>query len=116
MTRRGAYTPKATKEYEEYVRLCYKQQCGDTYFGEKSISIFAIAYVTPLKKFKKSEKEAALKNETRPTSKPDTDNIMKGVLDALNAVAFADDRYIYELHIIKKYDSNPRVEVTISDE
>ena len=60
VTRRGTYTPKATEEYEQYVRLSYQQQCGNTYFGEEPISISAVAYVTPLKKFKKAEKEAAL--------------------------------------------------------
>ena len=39
---------------------------------------------------------------------------MKGVLDALNGIAFEDDRYIYDLHIVKRFDSSPRIEVTIT--
>lgn len=114
VTRHGTYTPKATVEYERYVRLCYQQQCGQTYFGTQSIAVSAVAYVKPPTKLRKKEKEAALNNEFPPSSKPDTDNIMKGILDALNGVAFEDDRYIYDLHIVKKFDINPRVEVIIT--
>ena len=114
VTRYGAYTPKATVEYENYIKRCYQEQCGETFFGERSIAVSAIAYVTPLKKYRKAEREAALRNEFCPSSKPDTDNIMKGVLDALNGVAFKDDRFIYDLHIVKKFDINPRIEVKIT--
>lgn len=114
VTRHGTYTPKATVEWENYIKNCYRQQCPDIYFGEESIKISAVAYVTPLKKYKKAETKAALANEFHPSSKPDTDNIMKGVLDALNGVAFSDDRYIYDLHIIKRFAENPRIEVVIS--
>lgn len=114
VTRHGTYTPKETVEYENFIRKCFQQQCPDVFFGTKSISINAVAYVTPLKKYRKAETAAALANEFHPTSKPDTDNIMKGVLDALNGVAFEDDRYIYDLHIVKRFAADPRIEVTIT--
>ena len=41
---------------------------------------------------------------------------MKGVLDALNGVAFEDDRYIYDLHIVKRFAETPRIEVTITSD
>ena len=116
VTRHGTYTPKRTVEYENTVRKCFQQQCPDVFFGTKSISIEAVAYVTPLKKYRKAETAAALANQFHPTSKPDPDNIMKGVLDALNGVAFEDDRYIYDLHIVKKFSDNPRIEVTITSD
>ena len=115
ITKFGVYTPKQTKAYEEYIKECYRQQC-DVYFEDKSIYIDAIAYVEPLKQYRKAETKAALANEFHPTSKPDTDNIMKAVLDALNGIAFADDRYIYDLHIVKKFDVYPRIEVTIESD
>ena len=89
VTRHGTYTPKATVEYENYIRKCFQQQCPDVFFGTKSISIDAIAYVTPLKKYRKAETAAALANEFHPTSKPDTDNIMNKFYsskDGLNGI------------------------------
>ena len=116
VTRRGTYTPKRTVEYENHIRECFKQQCPDVFFGTKSIRIDAVAYVAPLSKYRKAEKLAALANEFHPTNKPDTDNIMKGVLDALNGVAFEDDRFIYDLHIVKRFSDTPRIEVTITSD
>ncbi len=49
--------------------------------------------------------------------KPDADNIGKIVLDALNGLAYQDDRQIDRLTVNKKYvgsdDEQPRVEITI---
>lgn len=39
----------------------------------------------------------------RPDKKPDADNILKAVLDALNGVAYEDDRQVVEVLCIKKY-------------
>lgn len=116
VTKHGAYTPTSTVEYENYVRTCYEQQCPDIYFGQQSIKVSAVAYVTPLKKYKKQERLDALANLTHPRSKPDVDNIIKAVLDALNKVAFDDDYYIYELHIVKKFTDEPRLEISIVTE
>ena len=65
--------------------------------------------------FKKAEKEAALRGEIKPTGKPDADNILKAILDALNEFAYDDDRYIYKVTIERIYDENPRTEVRIKD-
>lgn len=116
VTKRGTFTPKSTVEYECYVRTCYQQQCPDVYFGENAIKVSAVAYVTPLKQLKKADKQACLDNKTHPSSKPDADNILKGIMDALNEFAFADDRYIYAVNIVKRFSAEPRVEVTIATE
>ena len=50
-----------------------------------------------------------------PTKKPDTDNIAKAILDALNGVAYYDDAQVVELHVVKKYSDEPRAEVMIID-
>lgn len=110
------YTPAKTKAYENFIKGCYIEQCGDVCFGEKSIILDIKAYVPPLSKFKKAEKEAALRGELKPTAKPDADNLLKAILDALNELAYADDRYIYKVSIERIYSSRPRTEVTISDE
>jgi Holliday junction resolvase RusA-like endonuclease len=48
-----------------------------------------------------------------PTKKPDIDNVVKSIFDALNKVAFNDDTQIISLSVRKFYSEHPRVEVTI---
>lgn len=48
------------------------------------------------------------------TKKPDSDNIIKIVLDGLNKVAYHDDAQICKLSFEKKYSEIPRVEVKIN--
>lgn len=42
------------------------------------------------------------------TMKPDADNLIKGVMDALNGYAWEDDNRVYEVrHLVKTYDATP---------
>lgn len=59
------------------------------------------------------DQEAALAGAIRPTSRPDGDNSLKIVQDALNKIVWCDDSQIVDARVIKRYDSQPclRVEV-----
>ena len=50
-----------------------------------------------------------------PTKKPDADNIIKIVLDAMNNFAFKDDTQVTKLEIEKKYDNTPRIYIKIEE-
>lgn len=46
----------------------------------------------------------------------DIDNLIKPVLDALNGIAYLDDRLVIALHAFKKFDKeNPRFEIEITE-
>lgn len=45
--------------------------------------------------------------------KPDCSNVQKGVEDALNTVAFPDDKAICITHVEKRWSQQPRCEVTV---
>jgi len=51
----------------------------------------------------------------RPTKRPDTDNLAKICLDALNGLAYKDDSWIVDLYVSKYYSRTPRVEITIKE-
>ena len=51
--------------------------------------------------------------EEYPTKKPDIDNIVKNILDALNVMAWADDAQVVSLIVSKVWSDNPRVEVVV---
>ena len=53
--------------------------------------------------------------EIRPMKKPDNDNIVKVVQDALNQIAYRDDVQIVDCQLRKFYSENPRVVVTIQE-
>lgn len=57
-----------------------------------------------------------LQGKILPTKKPDCDNIAKIICDALNGVAYKDDKQIVQLLVSKVYSVEPFVLVTISDE
>jgi len=59
-------------------------------------------------------RDAALRGEIRPTSRPDTDNYVKAALDAINAIAVADDSLVVELAAEKRYAPVPRLTITIT--
>ncbi len=51
----------------------------------------------------------------KPTVKPDCDNTIKAILDALNGVAYKDDSAVTDLVFYKRYTTgDPYVEVTLT--
>ena len=61
----------------------------------------------------KAAKARMLEDRLRPTKKPDVDNIIKIVLDALNNTAWHDDAQVTDVICEKHYGIIPRVEVTV---
>jgi Holliday junction resolvase RusA-like endonuclease len=49
------------------------------------------------------------------TVKPDADNILKLGLDALNGVAYADDKQVISCECIKAYAETPQMVITVSE-
>lgn len=73
------------------------------------------AYFEIPKSTSKKKKDLMLKNILRPTKKPDMDNIIKIIADALNKIAYYDDKQIIECSIRKYYSDKPRVKIDISE-
>ena len=46
--------------------------------------------------------------------RPDVDNLIKFILDALNGLAYKDDAAVVEIHSIKKWDNDPKNEGSTS--
>ena len=95
-------TPEQTKSYEELIRWSYKAS-GGKYLGDKPIEISIRAYYAIPQSFSRVKREQALQGEIRPMTKPDTDNIIKVVLDALNGVAYYDDKQVISVSCDKWY-------------
>lgn len=114
VTRNGTYTPRKTKDYEKLVKYSFRNQYkGQALQGALKIRIDFYMYIPK----NTSKKRRKLKNdkEILPTKRPDFDNLTKSITDALNGLAFEDDKQIVEAHIYKYYSDVPRAEITIQE-
>ncbi len=105
-TRQGhAYTPKQTADYEKQIRQAYITAGGEMISDTAPILICITAC------FKKAKSNKM----TEPTLKPDSDNIAKIVCDALNGIAYKDDKQIISLTVDKVWadDGIERVEIDV---
>lgn len=117
-TRSGhTYTPDSTRAYEALVRACYAEQVHGEPFakGVPLVVTIECRFGVPLSDSVK-KRQAKLCDLILPTKKPDTDNIVKAVLDALNGAAYHDDSQVTTLHVYKRYGIAPCVKVWISKE
>ena len=96
------YTPKQTSEYEKLVKASYMAVSKMFFKKDIPLEIDITAFFSG----KYSDSGWA-------TKKPDSDNIIKIVLDGLNKVAYYDDAQICKIHFEKRYSEIPRVEVKI---
>jgi len=97
------YTPKETVEYENLVRLSW-MNTPDAKKLDGKIRATVLAYFKIPKSV--SKKKHAEMLDAPYASKPDTDNIAKSILDALNGIAYDDDSQIVELHVYKTYSDD----------
>jgi Holliday junction resolvase RusA-like endonuclease len=111
-----SYTPDKTVAYEELVRQRFLATANGERFGDDTeISAHIFAHYAVPKSASKKKKAAMLADEIRPMKKPDTDNIAKIVLDALNGIAYKDDSQVVFLQVEKGYAENGSVVVALVD-
>lgn len=109
------YTPAQTKNYENWVKLSFINQYPNFKPLENELAVNIKAYFEIPKSVSKKKREQMLSGNIRPTIKPDLDNIAKSVLDALNGLAYLDDKQIVFLKVEKFYDVSPRVELMVEE-
>ena len=107
------YTPTKTKDYESLIEQYFLLKYPRFKQIEQRTKVSIIAYFDIPKSTKKSDIEGMLNNEISPTKKPDIDNIVKIVLDAMNKFAFKDDTQITKLEVEKKYGNEEKIVVNI---
>lgn len=109
-----AYDPKKSRDYKDYVKLAAADKAPSKLFEGPLVLVVKVYRPMPkaFSKKKAAEAEAGL---IRPITKPDTDNYLKGIKDALNKVIWVDDSQIVDEYVSKWYSDRPRVEVSISE-
>lgn len=113
--RKITYTPKQTTQYEKLVRASYTAVSKMFFEKDTPLIISIIALFSIPKSVSKKLKNSMLKGDILPTKKPDSDNIIKIILDALNGVCYHDDAQICSVHFEKKYAEIPVTKITIKE-
>lgn len=109
-----AYDPAKSKDFKKYVQLVAAQNRPEQLLTGP-IAMKVVIYKSTLKSFSKKKIEAAERGDLRPLTKPDVDNYVKGIKDALKSIVWKDDSQVVELHISKYYSSSPRIEISIQE-
>jgi Holliday junction resolvase RusA-like endonuclease len=113
-TKQGhTFTDKGTKQGESNVLACYASACGMHAPHEGSVALSIVAADPVPTSRPKWWQAAALDGSMRHTKRPDLDNALKLVMDALNGVAYKDDSQIDRIEAVKRYGTKPGVFVTL---
>lgn len=107
------YTPQETENYENKVRFFYITSCKKFKFADGPLAVSIKCYFPIPKSTSKKQRALMLEGKVPHTKRPDTDNCIKCVLDSCNGLAWTDDSQVAELHAVKLYSDEPRVEVEI---
>ncbi|HVI65217.1 MAG TPA: RusA family crossover junction endodeoxyribonuclease [Bradyrhizobium sp.] len=113
-TRRGMmYTPAKTRRYEAHGRLAAQLAMdGQPPIGTPCRAEITIDLPVP-QSWPQKRWDAALRGDTRPTTRPDADNYIKSALDSINEIAVTDDSLVVELVAVKRY-AVPQLTITIA--
>lgn len=107
------YTPKKTKDFEDKIALCYRK--NSNHKSDKALRLKIFAYREIPKSTTKKLKQWLLEKVFLCTVKPDIDNIIKVVLDALNNVAYNDDIQVCQLVIMREYAENECLKICVEE-
>jgi Holliday junction resolvase RusA-like endonuclease len=113
ITRQGhAFTPAKTVNYEALVKQIFAAKYPGFIPIPGPVRMILSIYLMESKETQRKLKKGI---KGYPTIRPDLDNIFKICADALNGLAYVDDKQIVSVYAEKKYSLRPRVEVIVAE-
>lgn len=117
--RRGAftvaYTPEKTASYENLVKIKAHAAMNGRMPITGPVQALISLFVAPPASWSEKKKQQALSGLIYPTTKPDIDNVIKGIFDAMNEIIWKDDKQAVGLTVIKRYAESAKACVTVSE-
>ena len=109
------YTPEKTREYERRIAAKAKQAMSSQGFAPltEPVDLELMIWQEIPRSWPEWKRQAALRADIAPTTKPDASNVLKSVEDACNGIVWMDDCQITHCKIICRYDSEPGIYVTV---
>jgi len=99
---------------KEKVTECMSKVKKPLYERYEPIRVQVIFYMQIPKSI--SKKKSLLMRGKPHTKKPDSDNLVKAVLDAMNGIVYYDDGQIFNLTVSKFYSDKPRTIIEVTNE
>lgn len=109
-----AYDPQKSRDYKQVVRMAALDACPQRMLGPLVMTVDIYRGIP--KSWSKVKQHAAERGIIKPILKPDVDNYVKAIKDALNGVCYVDDSQVVVLMISKYYSREPRVEIVIEED
>ena len=104
VTSRGTFTPEKTVQAERLIAW----ECKKAMSGRKPLDGAVYLAVEARFPYPKSWSEKRAIETYWHVAKPDADNLLKVVGDALNKIAWRDDAQVVEVHVRKRYTHDKR--------
>ena len=104
------YNDETYTQYKQAIQLAYKAIHGTTPTENPIFMKLEFFYQIP-KSWSKKKKESAKWH----ISRPDSDNLVKGIMDALNGIAYRDDSQVCFLQVRKQYAQFDGVKIEIEE-
>lgn len=113
-----AYDPAKSKDYKDYVRLAAVSEMKGRAPFDGALALSVRVYRSIPKSFSKKKQALAEAGIIKPITKPDMDNYIKGIKDALKSVCWKDDSQIvtYREPFGKFYSETPRIEIEVMED
>lgn len=107
------YLPAQSAREQSNIRKFAHDAMGDRPILDGPIDLRIVAFLAIPRSWSKTAQSLALADKLRPTGKPDADNVLKGVEDAMSGVVYRDDALITDTAIWKRYSASPRLLIEV---
>lgn len=107
------YTDSSVAAYHGVVRLAAERAMNGRAPIVGAIEMSVVAVFAVPASWSAKRRAFALAGEIAKVTKPDIENSVKGAMDALQTVAYEDDRQIVTLMARKIYGDTPRLEIEL---
>lgn len=114
--RNVSVTPDRTVLYENLIKERYLNCCDSLYFERGTpVTLRIVIRFLPPKSASKKLQADMLEGRVYPLKKPDIDNVIKVVADALNGAAYHDDTQIIFAVAKKAYSAVEGLDITVEE-
>lgn len=110
----GHYTPEKTRSYEGVIATLAMEAMKGQPPSLLALSLDLVLGFEIPRSWPQWKARAAAMGDIAPTTKPDADNVVKAVKDALNGIAWRDDCQVVQVSVRKEYTNVPGVSVIVS--
>lgn len=107
------YTPGKTREYERQVAQAARVAMCKAPPLDRAVAVSLDIMLPVPASWSKARRADALAGHVQPTSRPDTDNYAKAVLDGCNGVVWVDDAQVVRMTAQKRYAEMPGIVVAV---